>query len=104
MKLKMDVIYPKKEMESLIKLKLYRDEHSLIKDAFRALLELKPSLKIEYAVDLYKNKEVSLWSAAEKAGLSLEEFKEILASRGVKIEVSSSREESDKRLERVFNE
>jgi predicted HTH domain antitoxin len=101
--MKMDFIYPKKGIESLIRLNIYKDEKSLMEDAFRALLELKPSLRIEYAVDIYKNREVSLWSAAEKAGLSLEEFKEVLAGRGVKIEVSSSREESDRRIKKVFN-
>jgi len=99
----MEFIYPEKGIESLIRLNIYRDERSVMRDAFRALLELRPSLRIEHAVDLYKNREVSLWSAAEKAGVSLEEFKEILAGRGVRIEVSSSREESDKLLKKVFN-
>lgn len=99
----MEFIYPEKGIESLIRLNIYKDKRSIMIDAFRALLELKPSLRIEYAVDLYKHGDVSIWSAAEKAGLSLEEFKEILACRGIKIEVSSTREESDKRLKKVFN-
>ena len=41
----------------------------------------------EVALDLYKNKEVSLWRTAEIAGLCLEEFKELLASRSIKIEI-----------------
>lgn len=98
----MEAIYLESGIESLIRLKLYKDKESIMKDAFRALLELKPSLKIEYAIDIYKKKEVSLWSAAEIAGLTLEEFKEILVSRGIRIEISSSKEEGDKRLKRVF--
>ncbi len=99
----MDAYHQEKEMESLIRLKLYKDREELIRDAFRALLELKPALKIESAIDLYKRGEISLWSAAEVAGLSLEEFKESLASRGVRIEVSSTRKESNNRLRKVFN-
>lgn len=99
----METIYPEKGIESLIRLKLYKDEESIMKDAFRALLELKPSLKIEYAIDLYKKKELSLWSAANIAGITLEEFKEILASRSIRIEISPPKKESDRRLKRIFN-
>lgn len=95
--------YPDEGIESLIRMNIYKDVESVMKDAFRALLELKPSLKIECAIDIYKNKKVTLWAAAEKAGVNIEEFKEILAARGIKVEVSSSKEESDKRLEKVFN-
>jgi len=99
----MSAVYLNEGIESLIRMNIYKDVESVMKDAFRALLELKPSLKIEYAIDIYKNKKVTLWAAAEKAGISMEEFKEILAARGIKVEVSSSKEESDKRLEKVFN-
>jgi len=95
-------MYPDKEIDSLIRLKLYKDRESLIRDAFRALLELKPSLRIEAAIDLYRKKEISLWSAAERAGMNLEEFKDILRGRGIKVEVSSSKEESERRLKKVF--
>ncbi len=99
----MGAIYLNEGIESLIRMNIYKDVESVMKDAFRALLELKPSLKIEYAIDIYKNKKITLWAAAEKAGIGLEEFKEILAARGIRVEVSSSKEESDKRLEKVFN-
>ncbi len=99
----MGAIYLNEGIESLIRMNIYKDVESVMKDAFRALLELKPSLKIEYAIDIYKNKKITLWAAAEKAGISMEEFKEILAARGIRVEVSSSKEESDKRLEKVFN-
>ncbi|PKP55809.1 MAG: hypothetical protein CVT89_07550 [Candidatus Altiarchaeales archaeon HGW-Altiarchaeales-2] len=93
----MGAIYLNEGIESLIRMNIYKDVESVMKDAFRALLELKPSLKIEYAIDIYKNKKITLWAAAEKAGISMEEFKEILAARGIRVEVSSSKEESDKR-------
>jgi predicted HTH domain antitoxin len=52
-------------------------------------------------LDLYKNEEVTLWRAAEIAGLCLEEFKELLASRSIRIEVGSSNEESLERLSKA---
>lgn len=55
----------------------------------------------EVALDLYKNKKVSLWRAAEIAGLCLEEFKELLGSRSIKIEIGTDDEESLERLRRA---
>ena len=66
----------------------------VLSDAIRALLESKPSLKIEIAIDLYRRGKVNLWRASEIAGMSLEEFKEVLASRGIKITVGGAVEES----------
>lgn len=73
--MKMEHTYYEKGIETLIRLNIYKDKGSIMRDAFRALLELKPSLKIEYAVDLYKQGDVSLWSGAKKAGLTLEELR-----------------------------
>ena len=56
---------------------------------------------MEVALDLYNNGEVSLWKAAEMAGLCLEEFKELLASRSIRIEVGASKEESQERLSKA---
>ncbi|MCX9013655.1 MAG: UPF0175 family protein [Candidatus Methanoperedens sp.] len=86
---------------SLIQPGLYSDEKSLVSDAFRALLEIRPELKIELAVDRYKKGDVSLWEAARTAGYTLEEFKEILRSRSIVIKTTSTKRESDARLKRV---
>jgi predicted HTH domain antitoxin len=52
-------------------------------------------------VDLYKTGKVSLWKAADVASMSLEEFKEILASRSIRIEIGGSTEESLERLKKA---
>jgi len=62
---------------------------------------MRPGLRIEIATDLYKNEKVSLWKAAEIAGLCMEEFKDLLASRSIKIEVGGTDEESLARLSRM---
>lgn len=87
-----------KEIEALMRMNIYRSREDVIADAIRVLLESKPQLKVEIAVDFYKNKEVSLWKAAGMAGMTLEEFKEILSSRGVRIEVGGSKNESERRI------
>ena len=57
----------------------------------------------EIAVDLYKNGDVSLWKASEIAHTNLEEFRDVLSRRGIKIKASGRKEESDKRLKEVFD-
>jgi len=65
--------------------KYYKSKDALVKDAFRALLNLKPDLKVEIAVELYLKEEVSLSKATEIAGMDIESFKEILKMRGLKL-------------------
>lgn len=89
------------ELNALVHAEIYKSREDVISDALRALLTLKPNLKIEIAIDLYKNKKVSLWKAADIASLTLEEFKEVLASRSIRIEIEGSRDESRARLRRA---
>jgi predicted HTH domain antitoxin len=92
------------EINALLRMSIYRSKEDIITDAIRALFESKPQLKVEIAVDLYKNEEVSLWRAADIAGMTMEEFKEILSGRGIKIEVGGSKEESKKRISKVVGD
>ncbi len=77
------------EINALISGGYYPDKNEVIKDAFKSLLENKSDLKISAAVEMYKNKEISLGRAAEISGLSIWEFENILKNRGVKIIVES---------------
>ena len=89
------------ELDALLHSNIYRSKDDVISDAIRALLTLKPGLRVEIAVDLYRNGKVTLWKASDIASLSMEEFKEVLASRSIRIEVYGNREESNKRLSRI---
>jgi len=89
------------ELNALLRTDIYRSKDDVISDAIRALLTLKPGLRIEIAVDLYRHGKVTLWKAADIAALSLEEFKKILASRSIKIEVDGNKDDSRKRLARI---
>jgi len=99
----MNVTNDDAEIESLLRTGLYKDKETLFHDAIKALFITKPNLRYEVAIDRYRNKVISLWKAAETAGLTIEEFKELLSSRGMKVEVSSSENESDIRLKKVFH-
>ena len=92
-----------REINSLVEIGYYETEGGVIADAVRALLEKKPELRREIGIHLYKNGEVSLWKASEIARMNLEEFKEVLSHRGIKIMVTGAKKESDKRLKEVFD-
>jgi len=47
-------------INALIKQNIYHSKDDVITDAIRALLELKPNLKIEIAINLYRNRKCSL--------------------------------------------
>jgi predicted HTH domain antitoxin len=73
----------------LVEQGIFEDEERLKNMAYRSLLTLRPELKVEIALSLYKSEQVSLGRAAEIAGLSREELKEIMASRGIERKISS---------------
>jgi predicted HTH domain antitoxin len=78
-------MYLSKSLPGVLVPKYYKSVDNLIEDAFRALLSLKPGLKVEMAIELYFREEVSLSRAAEIAGMDIEGFKEILKMRGLKV-------------------
>lgn len=78
-------MYLSKSLPSVLVPKYYNSVDNLIEDAFRALLNLKPGLKVEVAIELYFREEISLSRAAEIAGRDIEDFKEILKVRGLKV-------------------
>ena len=80
----MDVDVIKEGINSLIRAGYYKDKDKVLDDAFRTMLEVRPALKIEIAVELYKGDKISLSRAAEIAGMSAEGFKNILEQRGMK--------------------
>jgi predicted HTH domain antitoxin len=75
------------EVDALVEGKYYEDREELLLDAVRTLFRVRPKLSVEAAVELYKKSRVTLARAAEIAGLMVFEFKEVLADRGVRIEV-----------------
>jgi len=68
---------------------LFRSEEEATREAVSTWLAVKPNLRLEVAVELFKEGEVTLNRAAEMAGLNRWRFQDILAQRGVKIEVEA---------------
>jgi predicted HTH domain antitoxin len=57
------------------------DPHEMRTEALRLYMNMHPTLKLDGAVALWRKNRVSLARAAEIAGLTVLEFKEILAAR-----------------------
>jgi predicted HTH domain antitoxin len=77
------------EIDALIKSGHYLNTNDFIKDAIRSLFEYKPVMKIDAAIELYKEGKVSLGKAAEIAGMNTIQFKEMLGNRGIIREIGS---------------
>jgi len=69
---------------AILKRIAYSSENEFMEDALRALLEKEPELRVELAVAKFLSGKVSLNKASEIAGLTSEEFKAVLKSRGIK--------------------
>ena len=80
----MDVDVINEGINSLIRAGYYESRDKLLNDAFRTMLEVRPTLKTEMAIELYKTEKISLSRAAEISGTSMEGFKNILEQRGIK--------------------
>jgi len=85
----------------LVALGLYGNEQDVIDDGIRHILRSHPEYKIEIAVKKYKQEEVSLGKAADIAGISSEEMKEILRTRGVPLKGLESIKEIQEDAERA---
>lgn len=65
-------------------------------------MNTKAELKISLAIELYLKEKVSLAKAAELAGMTTIEFKEVLAGRGIIRETEGkSVKEIDKKLKKL---
>ncbi len=79
------------------------DPQEVRAEALRMYLNMPPALKLNGAVALWQNDHVSLACAAEISGLTVPEFKEVLAIRGVVRETEGkSRAEMDAKLQELL--
>ena len=79
------------------------DPHEMRAEALRMYLNLHPTLKLDGAVALWQKNRVSLARAAEIAGLTVPELKEVLAARGFTRETEGkSTVEMDARLRELL--
>jgi len=72
-----------KEVDALIGVGLYPDSHTLIIDALEKLVHNKQKSRLNAAIQLYQDGEVTLGRASELAGIHRFEFESILKAKGI---------------------
>lgn len=90
-----------KKVNALVTAGYYSNESDIVKDAMISLFETNRELNLKASIELYKKGEISLRKAAEIAGMTSIEFKDILAKKGFlrRIEARST-EEMDEKLKK----
>ena len=71
------------EARDLVEARLYSSEEEVIRDALRHLLRARPDARIGLAVYRYESEGLSLAKAADLAGVSWAQMREILLEKGV---------------------
>ncbi len=90
--------------KELVDLALYKDEQEVIDEGVRYILRSHPEYRIEIAIKRYKEEAVSLGRAADLAGISLEEMKEVLRTRGIALKGPESKAEIKEDAKRAQNQ
>ncbi|MFQ6057853.1 MAG: UPF0175 family protein [Anaerolineae bacterium] len=76
-----------------VEARLYESEEAVVQDALKSLLRERPQLRIELAIHRYQTEDISLGKAANTAGVSFEQMKEILLSRGIQLRMGPETQE-----------
>jgi predicted HTH domain antitoxin len=88
-----------RKVRALVDAGYYSSESEVIKNAVISLFRENTELNVTVAIELYKKGEVSLSKAAEIAGMTTIEFKEILGKMGFTREIEARpAEEMDEKL------
>ena len=68
---------------------MFRDEDEALREAVSTWLAVKPHVRQEVAIEFFRRGTVTLNRAAEIAGLNRWQFQDIVAQRGLKLEVEA---------------
>jgi predicted HTH domain antitoxin len=71
------------EARDLVEAKLYGSEEEVVRDALRHLLRARPDARIQLAAYRYQTEGLSLAKAAELAGVSWAQMKDIFLEKGI---------------------
>ncbi len=87
------------EIEAIVNAGIFKDKSHLLREAINTFFAVKPKMRLEAAIQLFKDKKVTLGRAAEIAGTDRWQLKDILADRGIDIIVEcDDSEEMDRRI------
>jgi len=83
--------------------KYFKNKTELLEEAVKLILRSNMAIRVELAINLYLTEKASLAKAAEIAGVTTPEFKDMLAERGYKRVVEGDTiEEIDRKIKEVF--
>jgi predicted HTH domain antitoxin len=86
-------------LQAVVQAGIYRSEEEALSEAISTLFAVKPALRQEAAIELFKSGEISLSRAAEMAGLTRWRFQDVLAQRHIGIETDAdSRDELEEQV------
>jgi predicted HTH domain antitoxin len=71
------------EAEDFVKANLYENEEAVIQDALRHLVRSRPDLRLNLVLYQYEQGDISLARAAELAGVSWAQMRDILIERRI---------------------
>ncbi len=71
------------ELDALISLGYYDNRSEIIREALRSFFSQKPEIRLVAAIKLYSEEKITISRAAEIAGISYEDMKNILIDEGV---------------------
>ncbi len=74
-----------KELDAVVRAGLFATRDDVVTEAISVLFSVRPAMRLEAAIELFKEGEVSLSRAAEMAGLSWVAFRRLLTDRGIPI-------------------
>ena len=72
------------EVEDFVRSGIFKNREEVIRDALRHLTRAHPEYRQRVAIYRYQNENISVGKAAELAGVSFEQMKEILAQQGIR--------------------
>jgi predicted HTH domain antitoxin len=71
------------DVHSFVDARFYKDDQEVIQDALRYLMRGRPDLRVRLAVHRYQTEDISLAKAANLAGVSRAQMKDILIAHGI---------------------
>ena len=87
------------EIEAIVNAGIFKDRSDVLREAVNTFFAVKPKMRLEAAIQLFKDNIVTLGRAAEIAGIDRWQIKDILTDRGINIIVEcDDSEEMDRRI------
>ncbi|MBC8183141.1 UPF0175 family protein [candidate division KSB1 bacterium] len=90
------------ELVATVRAGLFESREQALQEAITTWLAVKPNIRLESAIELFKGGEVTLDKAAEIAGLNRWVFQDILIQRNIKIVIEAdSKEKLEEKVKEI---